>query len=612
MSFIIDKDQYSVVATKPCDIEAKNDQVASEIWFRTPALDEDILKKVVSIQLETTSRDQGWVSSPEAGSWSWFDIVVLESPESTKIKVKDGVALVWMSHTNHLGEKKDTKQTGPALGSQHDIFAGLEVIIISVIYVACTLTASNKVGNVLGVRVCARFEGWENHASEARLTLQVPEKGKPADGPRRRPNSLPDRPRKEYLGLVSEQITSLTETFDAYLNAATPAEAPPAYSLVREMLPTGPLRADQVAAAEEPPLRLLSLDGGGVRGISSLYILQAIMAKVSPNNPSVKPCDYFDMICGTSTGGLIAIMLGRLQMTIPECIEVYTSLASDIFSANFLQRSKNFATTGAYYKKDKFEAGLKKIIKEKTGNENASMLDPDPKNKCKVYVNPFLRWPSRLISARFVVAGQSQNLSNASAEHFRTYPTKFRDPFAGCPIWQAARATSAAPTYLPAITIKDVDSKDVEFVDGGIRFNNPSILLMGEVNAIFGIDDTGFGIARHIECLLSIGTGMQPNVSIKQQPSNPIGAALYTKSLLEASVKVMTDCETTHNLMKGLFYGKDDVYFRFNAGIKVGDNWAPMIELDDYEGMPKLISLTKAYLVGQTSRVEQCATVLKT
>ncbi|KAG6916206.1 hypothetical protein DXG01_007836 [Tephrocybe rancida] len=600
----VDKDQYSVVATKPCDVKAQNGQVASKIWFRTPALDEDILKKVVSIQLETKSRDQGWVEDPEAGSWSWFDIVVLESPESTKIKVKDGVALVWMSHTNHLGEKEDAKQVGPVFGSQHDIFAALEV------------------GDVLGVRVCARFADWANHASEARLTLQVPEKGKPADGPRRRPNSLPERERNEYLRLVSEQITSLTDTFDAYLNAATPAEAPPASSLVREMLPTGPLRADQVAAAEEPPLRLLSLDGGGVRGISSLYILQAIMAKVSPNNPNVMPCDYFDMICGTSTGGLIAIMLGRLQMTIPECIEVYTSLASDIFSASFLERGKNFATTGAYYKKDKFEAGLKKIIKEKTGNENASMLDPDPNNKCKV----------------FVVAGRSQNLSG-SAEHFRTYPTEFRDPFAGCPIWQAARATSAAPIYLPAITIRDHDSKDVEFVDGGIRFNNPSILLMGKVNTIFGC-------VRHIRCLLSIGTGRQPDISLRQHPSSSVGATLHTKplleaalhtkpllkaarhikpllkatvhakslfktglyttSLLEASVKLMVDCEMTHDRMKGemIFHGKDDVYFRFNTVIQVGDNQAPMIGLDDYEGMPKLVSLTKDYLAGQTSRVE--------
>ena len=75
-----------------------------------------------------------------------------------------------------------------------------------------------------------------------------------------------------------------------------------------------------MATEVQAPLRILSLDGGGVRGISSLYILKDIMARVKrqaqiDNQPisTVRPCDLFDRICGTSTGGLIAIMLGRLE-----------------------------------------------------------------------------------------------------------------------------------------------------------------------------------------------------------------------------------------------------------------------------------------------------------
>jgi patatin-like phospholipase/acyl hydrolase len=49
-------------------------------------------------------------------------------------------------------------------------------------------------------------------------------------------------------------------------------------------------------------LRLLALDGGGVRGLSALMILQQLMETVNPDSPP-KPCDYFDMIGGTSTGG---------------------------------------------------------------------------------------------------------------------------------------------------------------------------------------------------------------------------------------------------------------------------------------------------------------------
>jgi patatin-like phospholipase/acyl hydrolase len=63
--------------------------------------------------------------------------------------------------------------------------------------------------------------------------------------------------------------------------------------------------------------RILSLDGGGVRGLSSLLILRELMEEVGrraqlANTPL--PCQYFDLIGGTGTGGLIAIMLGRLRM----------------------------------------------------------------------------------------------------------------------------------------------------------------------------------------------------------------------------------------------------------------------------------------------------------
>jgi patatin-like phospholipase/acyl hydrolase len=51
-------------------------------------------------------------------------------------------------------------------------------------------------------------------------------------------------------------------------------------------------------------LRLLALDGGSVRGLSSLIILQQLMETVNPDSPP-KPCDYFDMIGGTSTGGWV-------------------------------------------------------------------------------------------------------------------------------------------------------------------------------------------------------------------------------------------------------------------------------------------------------------------
>jgi Patatin-like phospholipase len=80
---------------------------------------------------------------------------------------------------------------------------------------------------------------------------------------------------------------------------------------------------------ENRPLRILSLDGGGVRGLSILFILQKIMEQIrreiaeesqqSSEKPQLStplPCEYFDLICGSSTGGLIALMIGRLRMVV--------------------------------------------------------------------------------------------------------------------------------------------------------------------------------------------------------------------------------------------------------------------------------------------------------
>lgn len=73
-------------------------------------------------------------------------------------------------------------------------------------------------------------------------------------------------------------------------------------------------------------LRILCLDGGGVKGLASLIILKEVLAQVrrrlDVEDPDTEhstplPCEYFDLICGTSTGGLIAIMLGRLRYVCP-------------------------------------------------------------------------------------------------------------------------------------------------------------------------------------------------------------------------------------------------------------------------------------------------------
>jgi patatin-like phospholipase/acyl hydrolase len=71
-----------------------------------------------------------------------------------------------------------------------------------------------------------------------------------------------------------------------------------------------PIQHDSVSLLDTTGLCLLSLDGGGVRGLSTLYILKGLMARLnwqrqSEGLPQVKPCEVFDLIGGTSTGGYV-------------------------------------------------------------------------------------------------------------------------------------------------------------------------------------------------------------------------------------------------------------------------------------------------------------------
>ena len=133
-------------------------------------------------------------------------------------------------------------------------------------------------------------------------------------------------------------------------------------------------------------IRLLSLDGGGVRGLSSLMILEHLMYTINPKSPP-RPCDYFDMIGGTSTGGLIAVMLGRLRMTVDECITTYISLSEKVFEKKAHRVSIKGKVQGRY-DSEALEQTIKQVLRDNGFGEDELLKDPlleDPSSRpCRV------------------------------------------------------------------------------------------------------------------------------------------------------------------------------------------------------------------------------------
>jgi patatin-like phospholipase/acyl hydrolase len=160
-------------------------------------------------------------------------------------------------------------------------------------------------------------------------------------------------------------------------------------------------------ASDQRPLRLLSFDGGGVRGLSSLLIMKRIMHVIGHKaglggKQLPLPCEYFDIIAGTSTGGLIAIMLGTLRMSIDDAITCYQDLAPKIFpeegfvSGNIASRFVKAERGKARFNASAMEVEIKKLVanhlkqhgskENDTGDGENAVFDQiaNPEESCRV------------------------------------------------------------------------------------------------------------------------------------------------------------------------------------------------------------------------------------
>lgn len=128
-------------------------------------------------------------------------------------------------------------------------------------------------------------------------------------------------------------------------------------------------------------IRLLSLDGGGIRGLSSLLILRRLMSAINPESPP-KPCEHFDMIGGSSTGGLIAIMLGRLRMTVDDCIAAYLSFSDEVFEKKFRSVKPTGKIQGRFDAKA-LKRSVVQVLESSGYGEDTLLMDPSV-TACKV------------------------------------------------------------------------------------------------------------------------------------------------------------------------------------------------------------------------------------
>lgn len=114
------------------------------------------------------------------------------------------------------------------------------------------------------------------------------------------------------------------------------------------------------------------VDGGGVRGYSMLILLQELMYRTyvecegkAPRRDQIpKPCDHFDLIVGTGTGGLIALMLGRLRLDLETSKEVYVRMTRRVFETDKTFAGIPYRST--LFKASKLEEAIRECVREHT------------------------------------------------------------------------------------------------------------------------------------------------------------------------------------------------------------------------------------------------------
>ncbi|KAL6473591.1 hypothetical protein MHYP_G00171520 [Metynnis hypsauchen] len=312
-------------------------------------------------------------------------------------------------------------------------------------------------------------------------------------------------------------------------------------------------------------IRVLSIDGGGTRGLVALQTLHKLETLTG------KPIyQLFDYICGVSTGAILAFMLGVFQIPLPECEELYRKLGSDVFKQNVIVGTVKMGWSHAFYDSQIWE----EILKERMGP--SLMIDTAKDPKCPK------------VAAVSTIVNRGLPLKAYVFRNYNFLPGMRSHYLGGCQhkMWQAIRASSAAPGYFQEYVL----GHDLH-QDGGLLINNPTALAIHECKCLWP--------NTPVQCVVSLGTG-------RYETAGKSSSGTYTslKTKLTHVISSATDTEEVHTMLDALL--PPNTYFRFNPYMSED------IPLD--ENRPEKLNFLQAegqrYLERNETKLRKAASVL--
>ncbi|XP_075248060.1 calcium-independent phospholipase A2-gamma-like [Convolutriloba macropyga] len=333
-------------------------------------------------------------------------------------------------------------------------------------------------------------------------------------------------------------------------------------------------------------IKILCIDGGGTRGLAPLEMLakleKACVDKgvIKNENPdsSNEFLSQFDLICGVSTGSIVAFMTSVAGISFTTSINVYRKMASEIFQRSSIIGVGSTLTGNSWYDTDKWLKHLQSYERSFDPIYMASKEKSAP-----------------LICAVSVVT----NCDILRPYVFRSYgfrPDSRSRYFGGAAVenWEVLRATTAAPFYFDPFAYEDMVLQD-----GGILLNNPTALAIHEARALWPNEE--------LQLVLSMGTGLQNSIpkndltrpqSKQQQQKAKAVRTEYLKTF-NHFIDTVTNTEVVHTTLKDLL--PRGTYFRFNP--RLNDSFV----LDEFraERLDELRQQTLQYMSREENRVDR-------
>ena len=245
------------------------------------------------------------------------------------------------------------------------------------------------------------------------------------------------------------------------------------------------------------PRKLLAMDGGGIRGVMTLEVLEKIESELQKRlgrGDDFVLADYFDYVAGTSTGAIIATCLS-LGMRIDSIRKFYVESGPAMFDKTNLLR-RYFRNK---FHDEKLAAKLREVISQQA---KAQDIAPKPGETEVTLGTDALRTYLTLVLRNATTDSPWPISNNPDAKY---NDCTRADCNLNLPLWQLVRASTAAPTYFPPEVV-NIGEHEFIFVDGGVTmYNNPAfqLFLMATVKAF----NLGWPTGEEQMLLVSIGTG---------------------------------------------------------------------------------------------------------